>query len=366
MNTNLHETFLKLVRLGIGHTESTDNTEIKKLSCAEWGQLKALAEEQGLSAIVLDGLNTDGMDLTDTMPLEMKLEWIGEVLQGESVYAHQRAVAVDVANLFYHNAIRTYVLKGNVISECYQKPNHRVSVDIDCFLLPNKGDFDAWSLGNDLIRAKGFIVNTDFYKNSSFDISGVYIENHQYMTPFRGNARLTSFEKLLQNYLRQDKGEDVFEGTHLYRPPVLVTALFLIEHSYSHFLHEGLTWRHVLDWMLFSKKHHDDINWVEFDAFVDEFGFRKFYDVFSRLCQYLIGDVQEFNSLSVQEKRMLDDIWAPLDIHETVRGWKGKLALAGNTWRARWKYSYFTGMSWITALGIQVKGFLFEKNPKLN
>lgn len=27
MGTDLHESFLQLVRLGIGHTESTDNTE---------------------------------------------------------------------------------------------------------------------------------------------------------------------------------------------------------------------------------------------------------------------------------------------------------------------------------------------------
>lgn len=31
---------------------------------------------------------------------------------------------------------------------------------------------------------------------------------------------------------------------------------------------------------------------------------------------------------------MLEDIWAPLDLPESVRGFKDKLALAGNTWRA--------------------------------
>ena len=141
-----------------------------------------------------------------------------------------------------------------VVSECYPKPKHRVSADIDCYLLPEIGEFDAWRLGNDLIKAKGFHVNTDFYKNSSFDISGVSIENHQFFTPFRGNKKLIEFERLLQALMKQEK-EDVIEGTQLYRPPALVTALFLIEHAYSHFLHEGLTWRHVLDWMMFSRKH---------------------------------------------------------------------------------------------------------------
>lgn len=355
----MKDIFLQLVRLGIGPSK-----DAKIPKGIDWKQLKDMADGQGLSAVILDGLNMVGTNLADNMPLQMKLEWIGEVLQDESLFSLHKEVAVDMAKMFYRNGIKTFILKGAVVSECYPKPNHRMSADVDCYLIPERGDFDAWSLGNDLIRAKGFRVNTDFYKNSSFEISGVNIENHQFFTPFRGNKKLEEFERVLQTLMKQ-KHEDVIEGTYLYRPPVMVTALFLIEHAYSHFLHEGLTWRHVLDWMMFSKKHQKEIDWSEFEAHIDEFGFRKFYDSFSRLGKYLIGEVQEFKSLGAQDKRMLADVWTPLDLHETVRGIKGKLALAGNTWRARWKYRYFTEMSWVTALWIQVKGFLFEKNPTL-
>ena len=191
------------------------------------------------------------------------------------------------------------------------------------------------------------------------------MENHQFLTPFRGNDKLSALENVLQSYLRQNKELDIIEGTNLYRPPVMVTALFLIEHAYSHFLHEGLTWRMVLDWMMFRKKHKKEICWMDFNALIDEFGFRKFYDSFSRLGQYLIGEIKD-SGFTFQDERMLADVWAPLDVHETVRGVKGKLALAGNTWRARWKYKYFTDMNWMQALWIQIKGFLFEKNPSLN
>ena len=363
MDKDIQELFLQLVRLGIG---ASNDARISK--GVNWGELKVLADAQGLCAVILDGLNTahgDGLMAQSSMLQKQRLEWIGETLKGESEYGHQRVVAEDMAKLFYHNAIRTYVLKGNVISECYPKPNHRVSVDVDCFLLPSIGGFDAWALGNDLIRAKGFRVNTDFYKNSSFDIAGVNIENHQYLTPFRGNEKLRNLEKFFQSMLLSDEGDNRFEGTWLYRPPVMVSALFLIEHAYSHFLHEGLTWRMVLDWVLFGKKHDEEINWEEFGKKIDEFGFRKFYDSFSRLGQYLMGELQD-SGLTSQDKRMLTDIWAPLDLHETVRGWKGKVALAGNTWRARWKYRYFTDMDWMQALWIQVKGFLFEKQPRFD
>ena len=155
-----------------------------------------------------------------------------------------------------------------------------------------------------------------------------------------------------------------FEGTWLYRPPVMVTALFLIEHAYSHFLHEGLTWRQVLDWMLFRQKHENELNWPSFDASIDEFGFRRFYDSYQRLGRYLLGEINE-SSLNQPDKLMLEDIWNELDLHITKRGLKGKLSLAGNTWRARRKYRLFSEISMIHALWIQVRGFLFEKEPRL-
>ena len=76
--------------------------------------------------------------------------------------------------------------------------------------------------------------------------------------------------------------------------------------------------------------------------------------------------IDEEVRLSNVDKMMMKDVWSPLDLHETVNGVKGKIAIAGNTWRARWKYHYFSEDSMLKALWIQVKGFLFEKNPSLN
>lgn len=383
MITDLHKSFLQLVRLGIGHSESTVITDN-----VDWVALKALADGQGLSAVVLDGidkLNSNSTNSTNGLPLDLKLEWIGEVLQGEQTYKLHQEVATDMANLFHSNAIRTYVLKGRIVSECYPKPNHRVSVDLDCFLLPDKGDFDAWTLGNDLIRAKHFEVGDDFYKNSAFKLPGMTVENHQFLTPFRGNERLEKLERFFQEQFKEFNGSQDsqtrmsdqrssvnvqelensrIEGTWLYRPPVMVSALFLIEHAYSHFLHEGLTWRMVLDWVLFKKKHENEIDWALFEAYVDEFGFRKFYESYNRLGKLLVGELTA-DGLQLTDKKMLDDIWVPLDLHESLHGVKAKFQLAGNYWRARWKYKYFTDMTWIRALYEWVSGAAFDRHPTL-
>lgn len=144
----------------------------------------------------------------------------------------------------------------------------------------------------------------------------------------------------------------------------MVSALFLIEHAYSHFLHEGLTWRHVMDWMMFSRRHQEDIDWHQLEAWIDEFGFRRFYDSYVRIGRLALGEIEE-TALTATDLMMLNDVWAPLDVHETVDGLKGKWALVGNTWRARWKYRHFSPISMPHALWIQVKGVLFERKPEL-
>ena len=52
----LRDLFLSLVRLGIGQ-QSVSNFMFQDSSEVDWVQLKALADQHGLSAVVLDGLN---------------------------------------------------------------------------------------------------------------------------------------------------------------------------------------------------------------------------------------------------------------------------------------------------------------------
>lgn len=356
VDITLRNSFISLVRLGI--RQSTNALpEIE-----DWQSVRTLAIHEGLASVVLDGV--EKLPIETRPSKEFLLNWIGATMQEEQCYVIQWKTACELAVLLKTEDIRTYVLKGFTVAECYPKPPHRCSTDMDCFLKSDKGNSDIWETCNVLLELSGVKVDRNYYKNSTWYLPGLTVENHRWFTPFRGNKRLARLEKLFQRMICEDEGNDQFEGTMLYRPPVMLTALFLIEHAYSHFLHEGLTWRHVLDWMMYSRKHHDEINWRQLDKWIDEFGFRKFYDSYMSLGKFLLGEVEEDN-LSDKDRMMLADIWAPLDLHETIHGVKGKLALVGNTWRARWKYKSFSSLSMIQALWIQVKGYLFDKNPRL-
>ena len=356
VSASVKESFLALVRLGLGLPATDIRGDI------DWQSLQELATQHGLSGVALDGI--------EQLPEQQRpgkldlLQWIGEMLQNESSLSVQWDVACKMADVFDQNYIRTYILKGLVIAECYPNPNRRVSTDIDCFLLPKKGNFDAWSLGNELLKYHGCKVGVDFYKHSDFYLQDVKVENHRFMTPCRGNKWLMKMETVLQSLLKEDKGKDKIASSNLCRPPVMASALFIIEHSYSHFMGEGLSWKYVADWVLFEKKHRKEIEWGSFLGLLEEFGLKKFFDSFNMICKFLAGEVPE-DALSKRDKKLLDDIWDDFRMVGNDHNFCGKLSLALKTIRSAWKYHYFAVISMPHALWIYTKGYLFTKIPTL-
>ena len=358
--SDIHSSLLSLVRLGLGKDASCPPVQ-------DWRPIIEAAEPQGMSAVAFDGYAKAlaSGQVSVEMPKAVNKKWAASVLNLEESFITREGIASGMALIFAAEGIRTYVLKGFVVSECYPAPHHRVSVDMDCFLVPASGDgSDVWEKGNMLMEKNGFGVSRGFYKNSTFMLPGLTVENHKFLTPFRGNKRLERLEMLLQRMLRSDSGSDKIAGAELYRPPVMVSALFLVEHAFSHFLHEGLTLRHILDWVMFSRRHAADLDWPQFNAFVDEFGFRRFYDAYVHVGEYVMGD-RPYDSLTPPEQRMMDSVWEGLDLHETVKGVRGKLNLVGNTLRAGWKYRLFSPISMVRALWIQVKGVVFLRRPRM-
>ena len=332
----------------------------------DWAALIDEADRQNVSVIASDGLQKlydEGIYSVsgDKEERRTKAKWFAKTMKYEQRYAEQMGFARKMGEWLAAEGIQTVVLKGFTVSECYPIPSHRYSADLDCFLIKDGEHLDAYELGNKVMEKHGLSVDRVFYKNSSFNVGELFVENHKFCVPFRGNSTLKRFEMLLQGMILDGPLTDIGD-TGLLAPPPLASALFLTEHAYSHFLHEGLNLRHILDWALFQQKHSSDVDWVAFEKYVDEFGFRRFFDAYLHVGEYVLG---LRTSLTAAEQRMMDSVWEGLDLHESVRGFAGKIKLAGNTLRAAWKYRDFSPISMAKALWIQVKGFVVEKRPEL-
>ena len=85
---NIHNSFLQLVRLGIGVDEAVCLPED-----VVWPAIQALAAQQGLSAVILDSIDRLPEDLRP--PQSVMLKWIRDVLPNyEQRYEYYRKVIV--------------------------------------------------------------------------------------------------------------------------------------------------------------------------------------------------------------------------------------------------------------------------------
>ena len=336
----------------------------------DWEALISEADRQGVAVLASDGLQRlydEGVYSADNdkETRRMKARWFGKTMTYEQRYAGQLAAARKMGKWLAEEGIRTVVMKGFTVSECYPVPSHRFSADLDCFLIRDGEHMEAYELGNQAIEKHGIKVGRGFYKNSSFDLPGLHVENHRFCTPCRGNDTLLRLERLLQGMVLDGSPAPIGD-TGLFSPPPMFSALFLTEHAYSHFLHEGLNLRHILDWALFRRRHAGDVDWPRFDAYCAEFGFTRFLESIDHLGEYVLGG-RSLDELTPKDKRMLDSVWEGLSLHPELdaRTFRAKVAFAGNTVRSAWKYRAYSDIPMLQALWIQVKGVVLKRNVEL-
>jgi hypothetical protein len=334
----------------------------------DWSVLISEADRQGVSVLASDGLqrlyDAGQYVANDEKELRrMKAKWFGKTMKYERRYAGQMAASQKMKEWLSESGIQTMVMKGFTVSECYPVPAHRYSSDMDCYLIKDGEHMVAYELGNQVMEKHGVKVDRGYYKNSAFDLPGLHVENHKFCTPFRGNKTLTRFERLLQDLALAGPTTPIGE-TGLLAPPPMFSALFLTEHAYSHFLHEGLTLRHILDWALFRRKHASDLDEGRFEAYCSEYGFSRFLSSINAVGDYVLGS-RALEDLPPIDRRFLDDVWNGPALHHGKKGLRARISLVGNIVRAAWKYRAYSNISMIQAIWISVKGFLFIRRPEI-
>ena len=342
----LYSDFLQLVKFGIG----TSN-DVRISNKTDWTQLKVLADEQGLSAIVLDALNT-GSDQTNTMPLQMKLEWIGEVLQNYEGRYRQYEKAISSLSSFYHqHGYKMMVLKGYSCSLDWPKPNHRPCGDIDIW---QYGDYQK---ADELLKTeKGIMVDDSHEHHTVFYWRDFMVENHYDFIDVRHRKSSPQLEAIFKDLGKDDSYSVAVCGEKIYLPSPNLHALFLLRHAMEHFASTELTLRQLLDWAFFVEKHGKEVDWKWLMGVIEEFGMSPAFNIFNAICVEDLGfDASIFPQVQFSpflKERVLNDILSPEFTGDEPKnviprilfkyrrwkanGWKNEICFKESMWSAFW------------------------------
>ena len=358
---------LKLLRVALG-TE----TDMSVPEGVDWPALVAMANAQGVAALAYGGLQKCyEADRSLVLPLDreqrqVKFDWFSAVLDVGMRCERQWKAVSELGARFNDAGLRTLVLKGFVVSGCYPEPRHRYSSDFDCFLLgPGPvTDRSAYERGNLLMEASGVKVSRFHYKHSSFKFKGVTVENHQFLTGWRGSAKWKRFELELEAMLEGKELESLSTEAPLLVGPPLFNALFLTRHAHQHFLIEdGISLRHVCDWAMFLRRYRTEFDWDEFMAICAKYGLAAFASSMTRLAGYVCGvTLDGYSTLRPEDQRLLDDI---LSLADRSGNDAGRVGMALRILRSGWKFRAFSDETRLGCFLRYVWGYFFVRNPKL-
>ncbi len=345
---NTEELFLSLVRKGIGKT-----SQIIKSNQVNWNALEDLAARQGLSAIVVDGIEKLPEDLRP--PQQILLQWIGETLQGyEYRFELYRRTIAEMGRFFNEYQLKMMVLKGYDRSLDWPKPEHR-----PC------GDIDIWQFGKqkegDLIlkKKKGIDVDTSEHHHTVYHWREFMVENHYDMLITSAVKTNKQLEPILKELAMDDTHFTEIYGEKVYLPSANFNALFLLRHMLMHFVAVGITFRLILDWAFFWEKHGKDVDIKRYMKVLNEFNMTTFFNIINAICVEELGfNPNIFPNIQFSpllKEQILYDIFYPQydkkDAHQPgvlsriafkYKRWKGsawkrELCYGESSWNAFWQ-----------------------------
>lgn len=306
MNITQQDTFLTLLSLGIG--KSKDTKIAKEI---DWIQLKANADLQGLSAIILDALNKDGTNLPNTMPVQMKLEWIGEVMQNyEGRYAAYEKAIGSLAAFYNQHGYKMMVLKGYACSLDWPNPKHRPCGDIDIWQFGKQKEADAL-----LKIEKGINIDSSHHHHTVFYWGDFMVENHYDFDNIHARKSNYEIEKYLKELGMDDSHYIDVHNEKVYLPSPNLHALFLLRHMLGHFASSNINLRQVLDWAFFVEKHTKEVDWGWLIGVLKKYHMIEFYNTINAICVGNLGfDAKIFPNVQFHpdlKDKVLNDILYP-------------------------------------------------------
>ena len=275
------EQFIQLVRLGIGHDVCPLSEQI------EWRTIKALSEAQGLSAVVLDGI--EKLPENRRPQQEFLLNWIGEVLQGYEYYykSYEKALS-SLAGFYNQNGYKMMVLKGYACSLDWPKPEHRPCGDIDIWQFGQQKDADKELVSSYKSQDSSFKIDNSHHHHTVFEWQGFTVENHYDFVNVHHSKSNAKIENVFKELGADDSCYIEISGEKVYLPSPNLHALFLLRHGMTEFAAGGINLRQLMDWAFFVEKHNKEIDWEWLENRLEEYSMKRLYDVFNAIC---VGDL---------------------------------------------------------------------------
>lgn len=341
---------LTLVRQALGHKADPFKGP------ADWAAVFGLAVYHKLVAVASDGLDElvrQGGISPDECPSEEIRQKVVSLVTGcEMANEKRRAALRDMAAFYRSHGIRMMVLKGYSLSLDWPVPNHRTAGDIDIWLFGRQKEADEL-----MQREKGIAVDDSHHHHTVFYWDKIMVENHYDFINVHHHRSHVAMEALFKELGQDDSHCVEIDGEKVYVASPPLAALFLLRHTMMHFVSYDFSFRQILDWGLFVKRHGKELDWGWLLDRLEEFGMSPLFHSFNAILTDDFGfDAALFPPVqadAAQTARVRQEIFYPqfrggepkLPFFKRIRYklrrwkagvWKQKLCYKESVWSGFW------------------------------
>lgn len=231
---------------------------------------------------VFKGNNISDDDMLDLMSPYMKIKRQNE---------EKNNAIVGFSKFLKKRNIRFIVFKGQTVAVNYEYPEARRSGDVDFYVCRK----DLENARTILQRKVSF---SDDFSEQHWDFvgDGIMYEMHFRTAVFSLKQNQEYWDDLVENMMFEGDGYYVdIHGEPIPTFEPTINAAYLFIHIYHHFLKEGIGLRQFCDWMMFLRKHKEEIDYVRLNNILEHLEYVKAYKAFGTiLVKYLGLKPEEF------------------------------------------------------------------------
>ena len=335
------ESVYKILRLALGR----EVADCAPMSAHEWNWAFNTLSLHGLSALGCVAIEKLPVDLRPSK--EVLLKFITADMSTQQSYTRLKKLADKIEVLLKDAGVKCLLLKGLSLAEYYPVPHARKFVDIDLYA-PDMGN-----VIDDAFKSKGVKVDTDFYRHSHMSIAGVLVENHHCLLDVRGRKGMleldSDLKKMAQRHL------DLFDSPGLYYPDADFSLIFNLHHALSHFIYEGISFKFLVDWILFLRKEREHLTTDQTAASLRKHGLLKFAAVMSEVSvrhlglaledipKCIRGEMAELKSRDVA--KFVDDLFRSYEPSHKKHLFAERINNVRRIIKASWKPKAYLGQS---------------------
>lgn len=277
------DSFFELIRVAIGHQVC-----LSRMPSADgWGELYAMAKKQAVVGVCFCGVQRLPKEQLVEMPVQLKMQWfaLAESVKQKNEVMNRKCA--EVYNALTNEGFRCVILKGQGVATLYydgdstetrfrgfQRVSEGLSVSRNIGLYRQSGDIDVWMWKNgfalkgnwkEVVRFARTIQPdaTGSEHHTAVEWMGTEVEMHYEPAYFCNPFANRRFRKWFMEY---DKSRFMISDKGFCVPDAEFNRVFLLAHSFRHYMSEGLGLRQVMDYYFLLQNlnvNHDRDNLIK-------------------------------------------------------------------------------------------------------